>query len=327
MLIGLFFALAQSARAADSSSLSWVRLDGAESCIAAPALAQAVEAELHHPVFLLPGAADLTVEGRAERVDGGAVHWRAVVRLSDRAGVVLGERIVESQSESCDELGRAVAVSIALLIDPIGVPPEPEAAPPTTPPPAPLWAWGVEGSVVVGNPDSVVPGWAIGGIGSVRLTPPGLFPFVAFGELIPFARYDGAYSFDGGYYPGPVIDVTRFSGGIQACPLVFERGAFGLYGCLGIEVGALLVLESDVELDATEWVLVQARGSLRGRWTVVGPLSVAAGLHPIVPFRQVSINLADDPVSCYVADYLHCDQVWAAAPFAYSADLGLGLDF
>ena len=42
MLIGLFFALAQSARAADSSSLSWVRLYGAESCIAAPALAQAI---------------------------------------------------------------------------------------------------------------------------------------------------------------------------------------------------------------------------------------------------------------------------------------------
>lgn len=61
-------------------------------------MAQAVEAELRHPVFLAPGAADVTAEGRAERVVAGVARWRAVVRLSDRAGIVLGERIVESRS-------------------------------------------------------------------------------------------------------------------------------------------------------------------------------------------------------------------------------------
>ena len=43
----------------------------------------------------------VAVEGRAERAEAG---WRAVVRMTDRAGAVLGERVVESHAATCEEL-------------------------------------------------------------------------------------------------------------------------------------------------------------------------------------------------------------------------------
>ena len=48
------------------ASLSWVRLPGAEGCIAAPALAEAVERRLGHPVFSPAPSATLSVEGWVE---------------------------------------------------------------------------------------------------------------------------------------------------------------------------------------------------------------------------------------------------------------------
>lgn len=107
-----------------SSSLSWVRMPGAEGCIASASLARAVETQLSRSVFVSAAEGELAVEGRAERRDDG---WRAVVQASDRNGEILGERTLESNAATCEELGEMVTVAVALMIDPLTRPPSPSA--------------------------------------------------------------------------------------------------------------------------------------------------------------------------------------------------------
>ncbi len=294
-----------------SSSLSWVRLDGAESCLAAPDLARAVEARLGRTVFVTPATADLAVEGRVEPLGAGAVGWRAVLKLTDAAGKPLGDRTVESHAAACDELGRTVAVTLALMIEPPGTPAEPPVATPPAPPPPPpppppdnprRWQVGIDGSLTGGA--GAVPGVGIGGITVVRVRPPGFIPLVAQGELVPFSRVgdEAAHT-----------DFTRLVGGVQGCPLALTRANVTLDGCLGVDAGVIFVLETTAAVDATEKVVVQAHGALHLRWNVVGPLVLRAGLHPIVPLRSVSFVDSAGEV------------VYTPAPVAGFVDVGLGL--
>jgi len=109
--------------AARTSSLSWVRLEGAESCVASAGLAQAVERQLQRDVFVSAADAALAVEGRVER---GPEQWRAVINIVGGDGRSLGERSLVSAEESCAELGEMAAVTIALMIDPLTAPSEGE---------------------------------------------------------------------------------------------------------------------------------------------------------------------------------------------------------
>src|SRR5689334_12323457 len=95
--LGVAFALAAAAAArADepgkrTSSLSWVRLEGAESCIATQALAQAVETRLKRKVFVSASGADVSVEGHIAR-ESSPPRWRAVFTVRDAEGTLLGTR-------------------------------------------------------------------------------------------------------------------------------------------------------------------------------------------------------------------------------------------
>src|SRR5262245_9058418 len=60
-------AFAPAARAQRTSSLGWVRLAGAEQCIATQQLAQRVEQRVGRAVFVSASQADLAIEGRVER--------------------------------------------------------------------------------------------------------------------------------------------------------------------------------------------------------------------------------------------------------------------
>lgn len=271
-----------------SSSLSWVRLEGAESCVAPSALAAEVEQRLGRPVFRSPTEADLAVEGRAERGDG---VWRAVLRLTDRSGAVLGDRTVESRAASCDELGHVVAVTLALMIDPLA-PPEPAVVAPR---------WGGEVHVALTGGYGLMPGATLGGSATGILRPPGFVPLLATGELEPFGRAEGA-------------DFSRATGGVQICPLVLDGAKLGMLGCVGVDAGAIFAITSTAPLDTTEWVLVQGRASLRPSWRVWGPLTVDAALHLVVPFRPVT----------FTSDGA---DVYTPAPAAVLLDVGAGLRF
>ncbi|HEX6244458.1 MAG TPA: hypothetical protein VFZ61_26250, partial [Polyangiales bacterium] len=101
------------ARAAQPA-LHWVRAKGAERCIDPVALAERVEA-LTGPVFVPPGAAELSVEGLVSPASGGFT-----VRLvsSSRGGVRSAERVLRSSGHDCRVLDAAVAFVIALTLDP-----------------------------------------------------------------------------------------------------------------------------------------------------------------------------------------------------------------
>src|SRR5580692_3933573 len=121
--LGLAAALAApgTARAADpgprSSSLSWVRLAGAEACVGLRDVARAVEKRLGRPVFVAPTRADVAVEGRIERArpSGG---WRAVITVSDERGAVRGTRELRTDAADCRALDDSIALALALMIDP-----------------------------------------------------------------------------------------------------------------------------------------------------------------------------------------------------------------
>ncbi len=327
---------AGAARAqARTSSLSWVRLDGAEGCLAGPALARAVEARLGRAVFVPTSSAEVAVEGRAERVlDDAAPRWRAVLRMTDPAGEVVGERVLESRAAACDELGRVATIAIALMIDPVtAAPPEPLPAPvpvpalvvapapvpaptpvvapsprpaPTPSRPAPrarAWRVEVDASLVGGL--GLVPGVGLGGLGALVVEPPGFVPLVVEGSLVPFARAEAA---------GVRADFLRATGGVLLCPLALRGARLALRGCVGVDVGALFVLDASPALRATERVLVEGQLALAAQWRVLGPLWLRAGLHLLVPFRAVSFTA---PAG---------DEVYAPGVVAGVLDVGAGLE-
>jgi hypothetical protein len=65
------------------TSLAWVRLAGAESCIGPKALALAVEGRLARPVFVSAAEAELQLEGHVEPEKTG---FKAHVTLSKASG-------------------------------------------------------------------------------------------------------------------------------------------------------------------------------------------------------------------------------------------------
>jgi hypothetical protein len=95
------------------TALSWVRDQRAESCISPEALERDVERRLGRDPFQEP--ADHRIEGIVRREE-----QRWVVRLyeHDAQGHRLGMRTIESHSTECRELDSAVALAVALIIDP-----------------------------------------------------------------------------------------------------------------------------------------------------------------------------------------------------------------
>lgn len=281
------------------SSLAWVRLDGAESCVAATELAVAIEQRLGRAVFVAPADAEIAVEGRVERAEGA---WRAVVRLTDATGAILGDRTVESRAESCDELGRVAATVIALMVDPLTAPepPPPVELPPEVPPTA-TWKLEVDGSLIAGL--GIAPGIAVGGYSALIVTPPAFVAFVVDGALVPFARASVGEDH---------AILTRMVGGAQLCPLAVGDG--DLLGCLGGDVGVMFASNSNQPVGATERVLADAHGSIRYRGDLVHGFVWAVGLHGVVPFRRAAFESGEG-------------QLYRAPAYGGFVDLGLGVVF
>ena len=314
-----------------TSSLSWVRLDGAESCIAGPELARAVEVRLARSVFVATPNAEIVVEGRAERIGvGTAARWRAVLHITDTSGALVGDRVVESSAVSCDELGRVAAVAIALMIDPVTAPPvtappdttPPDTTPPDTTPPdttprdttprvpdttPPTSDWRFEVDVALFTALGVVPGVGVGGQSTFVIVPPGFVPLLIEGTLIPFARSDGG---------GARTDFLRVVGGVQICPLSLRGARLALRGCVGVDLGAMFVLDASVALREREKVLVNGHLALVGTWRFAGPFLLRAGVHLLVPFRGVAFARQDTGA-----------EIYAQGIVAGMVDLGVGVEF
>jgi hypothetical protein len=263
-----------------TSSLSWVRLPGAESCIATQDLARRVEARLGRSVFVSASQADVSVEGHVEPAQSHARGYRASLTLRDAHGVTLGTRDLSRDDSSCDALGEPLALVIAIMIDPdaalakpaaavpapapVAPPPEPVVIekpvyiPVPAPPPRPTWAVDVGASFSVAL--GVLPSAGLGVAASGLLTPPHFFPLEGFGA----AWFDTT---------GTAASLFDFGGGL--CPLHYEGTRFHAAGCALGELGVVTATGRSPFLG----VALEARASLR----LVGPLALRAGLSAVAP--------------------------------------------
>jgi hypothetical protein len=117
-----------------TSSLSWVRLPGAEGCLSAADLGGRVEEKLGRAALVSASAAERSVEARAERLPSG--RFRVIVTGSRRDGTTLGSR--ELEGATCKGLEDGLVLVIALMIDPDAfAAPRPEPVAPVPPVPAP----------------------------------------------------------------------------------------------------------------------------------------------------------------------------------------------
>ena len=118
---------------ARTSALSWLRLEGADTCVSTQDLARAVEERLQRKVFVPPSEADLSIEAHVRLAQG---RYRAVVTVRDAKGTQLGRR--ELDDSKCENLTDPLSLVIALMIDPEAATRKPLPTPAATAPdPAP----------------------------------------------------------------------------------------------------------------------------------------------------------------------------------------------
>ncbi|KYF67564.1 hypothetical protein [Sorangium cellulosum] len=337
-------ALAAAARPARASSgeqtasLSWVRLAGAEACVGARALAQAVEARLGRAALVSAARAELTIEGRIEPVGSGG--WRAVLAVADADGALLGTREIATASPRCGAMDDELALAIALMIDPSaklspGAPPPltapaplpaPSPAPATAPPPPavivqrvlvpvppaappPPAPWRVEVGAGPLLGLGLLPSLGVAATVRARLTPPRFLSFEVGGVVwLPDEATSGA-------------SATRFSWGegfVSACPVALGS-ATRLSACAGVRLGALRVGGVGFSVDHADERLTAA-GALDVRLTrrLVGPLTAGGGLGLIVPIVRDTFYYTD------AQDQTR--EVFQMAPLAGTADVLLGVE-
>jgi hypothetical protein len=131
--VALVPARARAQAATPAARLLYTQGQGAEACIDAAALREAVTMRLGYDPFRADAPA--TVEAR---VAATAKGLRADVRLFDAAGALVGERELSSPGTDCAALGNALTLTISILVDPRSLTRTPSAAPspPSPPPPA-----------------------------------------------------------------------------------------------------------------------------------------------------------------------------------------------
>jgi hypothetical protein len=303
---------------ARTSSLSWVRMPGAESCVATQDLAQRVEARLGRPVFVSAAQADVSVEGLIEPAGPGR-GYRAMLTLRDAHGAALGTRELARADASCDAMREPLALVIAVMIDPdaalgpkaqptVSVP-TPEAPPPVviekpvyiavpSPPAPPKPTWNVEVGAGFASTVGLLPNVGFGIAASGLVTPPGLFPFEGFGA----AWFDDPTTTSSGSVSVSFLEV---GGGL--CPLHYEGPRLHVALCGLGELGLLTGRVSGGSPDRPLYLGVAVEGRLAVR--LVGPLALRAGVSPTVPLTP-----------------RHIDG-FRLADVAAVADVGLGLLF
>jgi hypothetical protein len=98
------------------AALNWVRLPGAETCIAAAELARHVEMRLERSIFVTAPYAEISFDGYIEpQPTGGFV---AHLTVTDSAGKRLGLRELQSAAADCHVLDDALVLVTALTLFP-----------------------------------------------------------------------------------------------------------------------------------------------------------------------------------------------------------------
>lgn len=243
------------AREPETAALGWVRLEGAEGCPSAQALAQAIDARIGRRALVSPAQADLFVEAHARRSPDGKLE--AVIKTTRADGSAVGTRELVSAETTCERLGEELALVIAVTIDPdaaLGPPPEPPAAAPEKPaecparpapspeirvverervvvrePPAPAEPWRLETRLAVTGSVGLLPGIGPGLSAAVGAAAPGFVALEATGR----AWLERSAEVEGGG-----ARFTLLAAGLAACPRTRLGPAFAHF-CGGVTAGSM----------------------------------------------------------------------------------------
>jgi hypothetical protein len=96
--------------------LNWVRLTGAEACLASAQLAERVEARVGRVLFVTPDDAEVFVDGFVRKA--AAQGWDVTLDVSDPDGHVLGKREMHFDGGDCAVIDEGVALVIAVTLYP-----------------------------------------------------------------------------------------------------------------------------------------------------------------------------------------------------------------
>lgn len=283
---------------ADDVRLSWVRGEGAESCTDESTLRREVTARLANDPFA--EGASRSFEGVVARTENG---WRASYVVRDGATVV-GTREIDGEGE-CEALTDAVALSVALAIDPNAsvearVPEAPDGvavAPPVAPPPVPSTPL-VADDEVVKYLDEVSAGAAF-----AWPLLPGVSAGLSLGVggfLVERLRWQAGFR----WHPQRTAEDERFDFGLVAanvgvCYEVLTFSRFELAPCLDVLAGAVHSVVAELSpVEPGEELFVAGRAGLRSSVRLWGPLRVGVRASALVPFTAYDfvVTCIENPV-------------------------------
>jgi hypothetical protein len=313
-----------------TSSLSWVRLEGAESCIATQALARAVEVRLHRAIFVSAAQGEVSVEGRVQRQKGKA-GFRAVLHLRDGSGQLVGTRELETRGASCAALDDSLALVIAVMIDPDAALSEPAAPPATPPAPAPL----IEPAPApppapppaLDEPARTRPVALEAGASAALGLLPGLGAGLWAAATVPLRGEWALRLGVADWLParktleqGAAVEQRALVGSVGLCPLDRALGPVQALACANVRLGWVQSTGIGFDLGreaSTAVVLAGVEGRLRAR--ISGPLWAQAGL-------SIDAALRRDRVVYTLADGTS-REAFALAPVVVTGDAGLAFTF
>jgi hypothetical protein len=257
------------------ADLSWVRSQGAESCPGPAALRENVSGRLGRDPFG-PSAA-ITIEALVSR-DGD--EWSAVIHARSQRGELLGTRELESEAPSCESLGEAAALAIALMIDPeaaqrvarSGEKPVPPARPLLPAPEPPSWLDGRALAAV-----GLLPGLALGGVLSADVGLNQTFDLTAALLYLPeqeTRKLDARFAFG----------LTTLS--LGGCAQALGRKRLGLQLCATGLLGSIHAVVYDLEPTAPGdrvWVAAAAEARLHA---TIGRARISLGALGTLPFTR-----------------------------------------
>lgn len=131
-------AVATPAEATPSAKLTYVRGPGAETCPDESELRRAVAARLGYDPFFPTAPQTIVAQIHTRPRPDGRHGYRGDVQIVNEHGIVRGERALETKSEDCAEMVRALALGISIAVDDLDVivaPPPPDPPDPAPPPP------------------------------------------------------------------------------------------------------------------------------------------------------------------------------------------------
>lgn len=266
-----------SARAEEAArgplALHWVRLPGAEKCIAGDALARGVESKLRRSVFPAPRDASILIEGHVEK---SAEGFTAELEMRDAQGEALGSRNLSSRDTSCRELSETLIVVLAVMIDPDAAK-RPPSAVPVEAKAKPIEQAGARSldnrflgfariMVGIARSKQLYGGGAayeraLGVAGGLRVE------FAVFSEY----RYEQKDASVPGSTHTPAMGLRVAYGGLAYCPLWLSYTRVRLAGCAGAELGAMQGHDDGfpATLDTPDQVGLWGSGSLNLRLSFV----------------------------------------------------------